>query len=197
MAAVINAVVAKALYDTQVETITAFKAFIADKDDVDMDFMNELIEEFQTKLQADYKPPKGAAKAMKDAGLAGGKGKKRGAKAEGDEPKAKRALSAYILFIKYKMNDTEFRAENTEAKGKALMSAAIAVWAGLDDDIKNKMKDLHKENPEMDGKQLYEKAAGVEADAASEAEPEPEEPKKKATKSKKTKKPAAAETDEE
>jgi|UniRef100_A0A6C0BEQ4 hypothetical protein len=150
----INAVVSKAIFETQLETLETLRKFLADKEDVDVDFMNELLDEFKSKVESDYKPPKGAAKALKEAS---GKNSKKSDSDSENKPKKK---SAYTLFIQYKMKDADFKASQPDLKkGKDLMAAAVASWSELSDDIKNKMKTLNKENPDLTGEELFKQCA--------------------------------------
>jgi len=158
----INAVVSKAIFETQLETLETLRKFLADKEDVDVDFMNELLDEFKSKLESDFKPPKGAAKALKEAS---GKGKKSDSESE-SKPKKK---SAYTLFIQYKMKDSEFKEAHPDLKnGKDLMAAAVAAWGELSDDLKIKMKTLNKENPDLTGEELFKQCASDDSDVEEE-----------------------------
>jgi hypothetical protein len=48
------------------------------------------------------------------------------------------------------------KADPTQPKGRMLMKAAMELWAELPDSIKDKMKAMYKENPDMTGKELYD-----------------------------------------
>lgn len=152
----ITAVVSKSLFESQLETIESLRMFLAQKEDTDMDFMNELLNEFKAKVESDYKPPKGAAKALKEMA-----GTKRQKKETGDDAKPKK-LSAYTLFIQYKMNSPEFKAENPTAKGKDLMGRATAAWAALPDSFKEQMKKLNKEEPTLTGAELFDRVSHMD-----------------------------------
>jgi hypothetical protein len=155
----INAVVSKAIFDTQLETLETLRKFLADKEDVDVDFMNELLDEFKSKIESDYKPPKGAAKALKEAS---GKGK-RSKKSDSDSESKPKKKSAYTLFIQYKMKDSDFKESHPDLKnGKDLMAAAVAAWGELSDEFKNKMKTLNKENPNLTGEELFNQSSDEE-----------------------------------
>lgn len=149
----ITALVSKSMFESQLETIESMRMFLAQKEDTDMDFMNELLNEFKAKVEADYKPPKGSAKALKE--ISGVK------KPKHDKPKK---LSAYTLFIQYKMKSAEFKAENPTAKGKDLMSRATAVWTSLPDSFKEQMKALNKEDPTLMGAELFDRVSHMEPD---------------------------------
>jgi hypothetical protein len=175
----INAVVSKALFDTQIETIESLRTFLATKEDTDMDFMNELLNEFKAKVESEYKPPKGAAKALKEAGQTETKAKKAkkaaaAASDSGDEKPKK--LSAYTLFIKDRMTSDEFKAQYPDAKGKELMTHAVAAWSALPDSVKEAMKKLNKEDPSLSGAELMSKSSSKSTSDESEAKPEAAEP---------------------
>jgi hypothetical protein len=147
-AAMINNAVAQALHMSQLETLENFKKYLAAKDDVDMEFMEELIGGFRTTLEA--AKPKAVGKGK------GGAGKKAAGGDEGGEKK-KRAPSAYTMFIKHKMS--LLKTEDPDIKsGKELMSKAVAAWSELSDDQKNALKNTLKEEPELTAEELYNKA---------------------------------------
>ena len=190
-AAMINAAVAKALYEVQLETLANFKKYLADKEDVDMEFMEELIDGFKAKIESE-KPKEGK----------GAKGKAK-ADSDGEVPeKKKRAASAYSMYIKHKMH--LLKAEGVKA-GKELMSKAVEAWGELDNDTKEAFKRTLKEHPDYTAEELYAtvveatvelpkpeaklEAAEPEAEAEAEAEAEPTPaPVKPAPKNKKSKK---------
>ena len=148
-AAMINNAVAQALHLSQLETLENFKKYLVAKDDVDMEFMEELIGGFKATLDA--AKPKAVGKGK------GGAGKK--AAAGGDEggEKKKRAPSAYTMFIKHKMS--LLKTEDPDIKsGKELMSKAVAAWSELSDDQKEALKSTLKEEPELTAEELYNKA---------------------------------------
>ena len=191
IASKINALVATALQEAQTTTLDNFLAFLAKKEDVDMDFMTELITEFKATMPAtsavDTTPAKKGSKKTKKSD------------SEDSVKAAKRPPSAYNLFIKFAMTDADMKekvmekADPTQPKGRMLMKAAMELWAELPDSIKDKMKALYKENPDMTGKALYD-ACNDSADSADE-KPKPAA-KKAATKkttadSEDEKKPAA------
>lgn len=204
----INAVVSKALFEAQIEVLENLKQFLASKEDVDIEFFDGLVNEFKDKLEADYKPPKGADKALKEAGLKEGKNKRKSKGKTDSDSDVKKKLSVYTMFIKYKMTDPEFKAQHSEVKnGKELMAAAVVAWQALSEDVKTQMKELYKENPEMNGEALYKQVTGGastqvesvhnDSDADSDA-PKPKEPVKKTKKaSKLTKMAKKAETSDE
>lgn len=135
MAAVqqINAVVVKALHETQLETIDKVKVFLSTNEEVDQDFIHGLLDQFKAQLRADYKPPKGG---------------------KTQQPKQKRVPSAYTLFIKDKMN--EIKSSNPDVKsGQELMKLAVQEWGAISAEIKEKMKVLNKENPALTGNELF------------------------------------------
>jgi hypothetical protein len=135
MAAVqqINAVVVKALHETQLETIDKVKVFLSTNEEVDQDFIHGLLDQFKAQLQADYKPPKGG---------------------KTQQPKQKRVPSAYTLFIKDKMN--EIKSSNPDVKsGQELMKLAVQEWGAISAEVKEKMKVLNKENPALTGNELF------------------------------------------
>lgn len=187
----INAVVSKALFDTQIETIETFRTFLATKDDTDMDFMNELLNEFKTKIESEYKPPKGAAKALKEATQSETKAKKAKKTASSDDEAKPKKLSAYTMFIKDRMTSDEFKAEHPDAKGKVLMAKAVEAWSTLPDSMKEKMKKLNKEDPTLSVAELMAKSASSEgAESDSEPEAESKAPVKASKKSAEKEKPA-------
>jgi hypothetical protein len=187
IASKINALVATALQEAQTTTLDNFLAFLAKKEDVDMDFMTELITEFKATVSAvDTKKGSKAEKSSKKA-----------KKSDTDDSvkAAKRPPSAYNLFIKFAMTDADMKekvmekADPTQPKGRMLMKAAMELWAELPDSIKDKMKVVYKENPDMTGKELYE------ACSAEEQEEKPA-PKKAAAKKATAKKAAESEQEE-
>lgn len=142
-AAMINATVSRALYETQLETLENFKKFLVSKDDVDMDFMEELIGGFRNTLQAPKVFGGGKKKTGSDGGVAN-----------------KRAPSAYTLYIKHKM--FLLKSEDPEIKsGKDLMSKAVAAWGVLTDDQKNALKTTLKEDATLSAEGLYTKVLSV------------------------------------
>lgn len=149
--AMLTAAVSKALFEVQLETLENFKKYLTDKDDVDMEFMEELIGGFKEKLMADYKPEKGAK------GTKVTKGTKKGAKADSDgaveKPKKK---SSYTMYIQYQM--AQLKKSNPDIKsGKELMSKAVAAWGELTDDVKAQLKATLKEEPELTSEELVTK----------------------------------------
>lgn len=142
-AAMINATVARALYETQLETLENFKKYLVAKDDVDMEFMEELIGGFRNTLQA----PK----------IVGGKNsKKTSGDVNADGEKKKRAPSAYTLYIKHKMY--LLKTEDPEIKsGKDLMSKAVEAWGGLTEEQKTALKTTLKEDATLSAEDLYAK----------------------------------------
>ena len=191
-AAMINAAVAQALYQSQLETLENFKKFLAAKDDVDMEFMEELINGFKATLEADK--PKAVAK-----GKGGAKKGKDGAKSSegsGEEgEKKKRAPSAYTMYIQYQMN--LLKKENPDIKsGKELMSKAVEAWGELSEDNKTELKRILKEDPTLTSEQLVTKVMGgaeekevqaEEPEGESEIQPAAEEEKPKPKKAAKAK----------
>lgn len=164
----INVVVSKALFDTQIQTLDSLLAFLPEKygDDVDMDFMNEVIASFKTKLEKEYKVPHGSAKALKEIEKEQKKNEKASNKKEKKattkakksvdneetttnndtntnttdiEVKKKRAPSAYTMFIKHKMALLK-KEQPSDTKGTALMKLASEAWKALSDDDVNKLK---------------------------------------------------------
>lgn len=138
-AAIINAAVAKALYETQIETLASFKTYLMTKDDVDMEFMEELITTFQSSLtvpKLDGGVKKGTKKTVIDG-----------------QEKKKRAASAYTLFIKHKMH--LLKSDDIKS-GKDLMSKAVEAWGELSIEEKTTLKDTLKTNPELCAKELYQ-----------------------------------------
>jgi ribosomal protein L12E/L44/L45/RPP1/RPP2 len=193
IASKINALVATALQEAQTTTLDNFLAFLAKKEDVDLDFMTELITEFKATI--DTAPAKKGSKAEKSS--------KKTKKSDSDESvkAAKRPPSAYNLFIKFAMTDADMKdkvmekADPTQPKGRMLMKAAMELWAELPDSIKNKMKVMYKENPDMTGKELYD--ACNDAGSADEQEEKPKPAAKKPTKKPVAKAAAAAESESE
>jgi hypothetical protein len=154
-AAMINAAVAQALYQSQLETLENFKKFLAAKDDVDMEFMEELIDGFKATLEADK--PKAVTNGKGKGGAKKGKGGSEGSGEEGE--KKKRAPSAYTMYIQYQMN--LLKKENPDIKsGKELMSKAVEAWGELSDDNKTELKRILKEDPTLTSEQLVTKALG-------------------------------------
>lgn len=158
--ALINAVVSKSLFETQLETIESLRIFLGTKEDTDMEFMNELLNEFKSKVEAEYKPPKGAAKALKEVPQA-----KKTKKAKVGETKK----SAYTLYIQYRMTSDDFKALHPDCKGKTMMSKAIASWTALPDSFKEQMKKLTAEEPELTGEQLFTRVSTMEPEATTTA----------------------------
>lgn len=165
----INAAVAKALYETQLETLENFKKYLAEKDDVDMEFMEELIGGFKATLQAPKVP-------------AAGKGKGKSKKADAEDTsenteKKKRAPSAYTMYIQYEMQ--HLKKDYPEIKsGKELMAKAVEAWGELTEENKSELKKMLKENPSLTSEQLVTRVLGgaktetkvvAESDAESEA----------------------------
>jgi hypothetical protein len=127
----INAAVSRALYETQIETLDNFKTFLASREDVEIDFMEELITSFKNSL----KSPKNIKKTIA-------------------ADKKKRVPSAYTLFIKHRMH--LLKTENPDIKsGKDLMSKAVEAWGGLTEDMKDKLKSTLKDNPTLNAEDLY------------------------------------------
>lgn len=158
----ITAAVSKALYETQLETLENFQKYLAEKDDVDMEFMEELIGGFKATLQA----PKAAPVKGK------GKGAKKADSDESDNAdKKKRAPSAYTMYIQYQMH--QLKKENPDIKsGKDLMAKAVAAWGELTDENKAELKSMLKENPSLTSEQLVTRVRGG---GAEEAETEPKD----------------------
>jgi hypothetical protein len=173
----INAIVTAALADAQQTTLDNFQTFLATKEDVDMDFMKELIDEFRSKMPmanpvSDSKVTETKPKKAKAAAKAP-KAKKDVTDSNSDDTAAtapaaaKKKPSAYNLFIKFAMTDESMKDRikekmNTEdaeqPKGRMLMKAAMELWADISEASKDKMKVLYKENPELTGKELYEQS---------------------------------------
>jgi hypothetical protein len=182
IASKINALVATALQEAQTTTLDNFLAFLAKKDDVDMDFMTELITEFKATSVVDTAPAKKGGKAEKSS--------KKTKKSDSDESvkAAKRPPSAYNLFIKFAMTDSDMKdkvmekADPTQPKGRMLMKAAMELWADLPDSIKDKMKAMYKENPNMTGKELYDACNDAGSADEQEEKPKPTTTKKSAAK---------------
>lgn len=127
----INVAVSKALYETQIETLDNFKKFLASREDVEIDFMDELIAGFKNNLKA----PKNVKKPIATE-------------------KKKRVPSAYTLFIKHKMH--LLKTENPDIKsGKDLMSKAVEAWGVMTVDMKEKLKATLKEDPTLNAEDLY------------------------------------------
>lgn len=186
-AALINAAVAKALYATQIETLDAFKAFLVTKDDVDTDFMDELITSFKGTLTE----PKVADAAAKKGSKKGGKKADNSDGTSDGAEKKKRAPSAYTMYIQYQMG--QLKKTNPDIKsGKDLMAKAVEAWGELTDENKAELKSLLKEEPTLTSEELVTRTlggntavspAGIVSDEEAEPEEaEPEEPKKKASK---------------
>ena len=182
IASKINALVATALQEAQTTTLDNFLAFLSKKEDVDMDFMTELITEFKATMPTTSAVDTKKGKTEKTS--------KKTKKTDSDDSvkAAKRPPSAYNLFIKFAMTDADMKeqvmekADPTQPKGRMLMKAAMELWAELPDSIKDKMKSLYKENPNMTGKELYDACS---ADSAEET------PAPKKSVPKPAKKPAA------
>ena len=212
IASKINALVATALQEAQTTTLDNFLAFLSKKEDVDIGFITELITEFRATMPTTSSVDTAPAK----------KGSKKTAKKSDSEDSvkaAKRPPSAYNLFIKFAMTDSDMKdkvmekADPTQPKGRMLMKAAMELWAELPDSIKDKMKDLYKENPDMTGKALYDacndstsadekpKPAAKKAVAKKVTDSENDEPakttKKPAAKKSAPKKVAVAESESE
>ena len=194
IASKINALVATALQEAQTTTLDNFLAFLAKKEDVDMDFMTELITEFKATM------PTSSVDTAKKGSKADKKTKK--SDSEDSVKAAKRPPSAYNLFIKFAMTDADMKekvmekADPTQPKGRMLMKAAMELWAELHDSIKDKMKAMYKETPNMTGKELYDACTawyyGVPSPEFEEIKPTKKPaPKKPAPKKPAPKKPAA------
>lgn len=134
----VNAIVVKALHETQLETIDRVKEYLSKNNDVDHDFINELLDSFKTQVQSEYKPPKGLGKGGKNT-------------------KQKRVPSAYTLFIKDKMNEIKTSNPNVKS-GQDLMKLAVKEWSAVSVDVKLKMKQLNKENPSLSGSELFKQS---------------------------------------
>ena len=198
IASKINALVATALQEAQTTTLDNFLSFLSKKEDVDMDFMTELITEFKATMPTT---------SSVDTAKKGSKADKKTKKSDSDDSvkAAKRPPSAYNLFIKFAMTDSDMKdkvmekADPTQPKGRMLMKAAMELWAELPDSIKDKMKSLYKETPNMTGKELYD-ACNSSADSAEPTKkPAPKKPTaKKAAESEKESEPEkAADSDAE
>ena len=195
IASKINVLLATALQEAQTTTLDNFLAFLAKKDDVDLDFMTELITEFKATM------PVSAIDTAKKGSKSEKSSKKTKKSDSDDSVKAKRPPSAYNLFIKFAMTDADMKdkvmekADPTQPKGRMLMKAAMELWAELPDSIKNKMKVMYKENPDMTGKELYD--ACNDSGSADEQEEKPKPAAKKPTKKPVAKAVAAAESESE
>ena len=200
IASKINALVATALQEAQTTTLDNFLAFLSKKEDVDMDFMTELITEFKATTSVDTSPAK-KGKTEKPS-------KKTAKKSDSEDSvkAAKRPPSAYNLFIKFAMTDPGMKeqvmekADPSQPKGRMMMKAAMELWAEISDSIKDRMKALYKENPDMTGKELYEactKKAAAKKTADSEDEKKPTAAKKSAAKKSAAKKAAESEKESE
>lgn len=143
----INAVVVKALHDTQVETVDKIREFLSTNEEVDHEFIGTLLDNFKSKLISDFKPPKGLKLP------------------KGGQPKAKRAPSAYTLFIKDKMNDIKVSKPDVK-NGQELMKLAVEEWSKISTEVKEKMKVLNKENAALTGTELFTKASEGQPGAA-------------------------------
>lgn len=157
----INSAVAQALYATQLETLTGFRQFLVNKDDeeVDLEFIDELINGFKATLEVQkLAEPKGA----KGAKGKGGKGaKKGGSDGEGADakPKVKRPPSAYTMFIQYQIEVA--KAANPDGKaGKNLMADAAVKWGTLSDETKEELKTALKANPDLTPAELITQVIG-------------------------------------
>jgi hypothetical protein len=118
--AAVAGVVAQAVFDAKKSVIDAFKAFMAEKIEMDED-MEAYFDEFKSSLVMD-EVAVASAKVTKRT-----KGK--------SEPAKKREPSAYNLWIKAKM--AELKATREDLKGRALMAAAVAEWRLLEDKPKS------------------------------------------------------------
>lgn len=169
----VTSMINQAMYETQLETIEKLRSFLKTKDDVDEEFMDELLNEFKSKIEEEYKvDSKAVKKAVKKAENKKVVSKKKSDSGEGsdndsksttsDSDKKKKKSSAYTLFIQYKMTDNEFKEkvkkDNPDAKGNILMKKATEAWGEVSEDVKKKMRDIYKDNADITGKELYEKA---------------------------------------
>ena len=111
----LNIAIAALVAESQTSVIDKLFAFLGEKIEVDDD-MKGYFEEFKGTLKVDQEADAKAAKSKK--GAKGSKGK-----AEDGEPKAKRAPSAYNLYIRDKM--AEFKAAGHSGN---LMKMAIDAW---------------------------------------------------------------------
>lgn len=162
--------VSEALFRTQMETLNAFLKFLPEQygEDVDMDFMSEVVSAFQKKLEAERgdgvpvvvpvskttskKKNKSTTKSMSDDSDTSSTTK---------TEKKKRAPSAYNHFIKYKCAILK---KEGDIAAKELMMAASSSWKELDEDKKKEFTALLKSNPDISCKELYEQVMGEEHD---------------------------------
>ena len=112
----LNIAIAALVAETQTAVIDKLFAFLGEKIEIDDD-MKGYFEEFKTSLKSDQEVDAKAAKSKK--GAKGSKGKE----TKDGEPKAKRAPSAYNLYIRDKM--AEFKAAGHTGN---LMKMATDAW---------------------------------------------------------------------
>ena len=191
-------VVSEALFQTQMETLNAFLKFLPEQygEDVDMDFMNEVVTAFQKKLKADH--GNGVETVVVSSTKKSKKSTKKGSLSSSDDSdsstgKKKRAPSAYNHFIKYKCAILK---KEGDIASKELMMAASSAWKELDEDKKKEFTAVLKENPDITCKELYERVMEEEHDDITMEDLEAPKTKKKAA-PKKTDKKTAKKMDED
>ena len=142
MASKINALVAATINEARLTTLDNLQAFLATKEDVDMDFMQKLITEFKATLA--------------HVDVATKKAKEQPTRKKTDVATKKRP-SAYNLFMKYAMTE-RMECDTDRPKGQLRMKAAMALWADISVASKIRMNELYRTNPKMTGKELFEKS---------------------------------------
>ena len=166
----LNIAIAALVAEAQLSTVEKLFAFLGEKIEVDDD-MKGYFEEFKAVLKADQEAD---AKAAKSNSKKGAKKEKEG---KDSEPKAKRAPSAYNLYIRDKM--AEFKAAGHSGN---LMKMAIEAW--------NEEKGVTKVAKAAESSTEEEKDAEVKEVAVEEKKQKAPKEKKepKAAKSKKVSK---------
>lgn len=145
----INSAVSRAILETQLRTLENFQKFVADvqKDHTSVQLIADLISNYRlTLLNKDTKndaleceePVEVRKKKCRDKA----------------RPHKKRSPSAYILFIKHKIQ--LLKTSNPEIRsGKNLMIKAVEAWSALSEEQKSSLKTSLKANENISAEELY------------------------------------------
>lgn len=136
---ILTSTVSKALFAAQIETLDNFKRYLVTKDDVDMEFMDELINGFKNTIET----PKGVLKKSKR-------------KIGTDMTPKKRLASAYTMFIQYQMGNLKNVDPNIKS-GKELMTKAVESWGRLSTEDKARLKQALLDDPTLTSSDLVVK----------------------------------------
>lgn len=166
----VNEMIAKIVYDAKVNTINEFKAFLADRieiEDMEDDFAN-FIKTLKETAPLPEKKGRGSKKSDNT----------------NEKKSNKRQPTLFNLFVKNKM--TTIKLENPEKKGKEIIALASESWKSdpfasfLQD--KNQIDALKEDSSEMSNELLFEKAK-LKFDKLADVKPvESKTEKPKATK---------------